>query len=567
MEAALEETYEENHIIQSDLPCEDCGSSDAKATYSDGHTYCFSCETRQGAAQGSGEQPVQATGQAIKIQEGLIEGHVPTEGIPKRLVSSQTCRKFDYRFGTYRGQPVHIANIRDVKGTVVAQSLRTASKGFQWLGEHKKGTLFGQHLWNKGRRLVVTEGALDCMAFSSYQDDKWPVVSVTDGAGNAAKQLQAQLEYLQQFEEVILMFDNDEAGTIGVQKAAEALAPHHKCIKIAHLELKDPCDMLQAGKGKQLMQAMWDAKEYRPDGVLDMAELADVITDPARKKDSLPYPWEGLNKITRGARQGELVTLCAGTGIGKSAVCGEIAYHLYRDHKETVGVMMLEESAALTQDRLLGIHMNKRVTIDREDISDEELLKAHAGLFPKQGEVGAVPRMYLYDHFGSTDVDKLLGKIRYMVVTLGCRWIILDHLSIVVSGLAVADERKSIDIAMTKLRSLCEETGCGMFLVSHLKRPSSDKGFEEGLEINLNHLRGSQAISQLSDMVLGLQRNKKDDSLRNYTEVVVLKNRFTGEDGCTGCWLKFDADTGRLAEVEEPKGDDNFEGEEMINDF
>ena len=27
------------------LPCENCGSSDANSLYTDGHTFCFSCNT------------------------------------------------------------------------------------------------------------------------------------------------------------------------------------------------------------------------------------------------------------------------------------------------------------------------------------------------------------------------------------------------------------------------------------------------------------------------------------------------------------------------------------------
>ena len=67
----------------------------------------------------------------------------------------------------------------------------------------------------------------------------------------------------------------------------------------------------------------------------------------------------------------------------------------------------------------------------------------------------ASDNLYLYDHFGSTDSDNLLNKIRYMNKALGCDYIFLDHLSIVMSGASASlDERRLIDNTITNLRTL-----------------------------------------------------------------------------------------------------------------
>jgi twinkle protein len=152
-----------------------------------------------------------------------------------------------------------------------------------------------------------------------------------------------------------------------------------------------------------------------------------------------------------------------------------------------------------------------------------------------------------YDHWGSIESDNLINRIRYMNKALGCKWVFLDHVSIVVSG-QDGDERKMIDMLMTKLRSLVEETQVGMLLVSHLKRPEG-RGFEEGREISLGHLRGSAGLGQLSDMVIGIERNQQDEDLKNQSTVRILKNRFSGETGLA-CFLEFDIDTGRLQELD-----------------
>jgi twinkle protein len=152
----------------------------------------------------------------------------------------------------------------------------------------------------------------------------------------------------------------------------------------------------------------------------------------------------------------------------------------------------------------------------------------------------------IYDHFGSTDVDNIVNRLRYMSKAAGVQFAFLDHISIMVSGNADNDERRTIDAAMTKLRTLVEETGMGLFLISHLKRPQGDKGHEDGAQIRLGQLRGSHAIVQLSDIAIGLQK-PEDDTGGDTVEAVVLKNRFTGERGSAGL-LQYNRDTGRLTE-------------------
>ena len=152
----------------------------------------------------------------------------------------------------------------------------------------------------------------------------------------------------------------------------------------------------------------------------------------------------------------------------------------------------------------------------------------------------------MYDSFGSVAVDNIINKIRYLAKGLECSWIILDHISILISGLDIVDERKAIDVCMTRLRTLVEETGIGLLLVSHLRRPEGNKGFEDGLQVSLNSLRGSHSIGQLSDMVIGLERDQQGEE-KNKTTVRVVKNRFTGETGAA-CSLKWVNETGRLQE-------------------
>ena len=295
--------------------------------------------------------------------------------------------------------------------------------------------------------------------------------------------------------------------------------------------------MLVAGRTKELIEAIFQAKPYRPDGIKSASDCLDIVLQESQVSDT-KYPYDFLNDITKGLRLSELVTVTAGSGMGKTTFVREIAHKLLADNKR-VGLIMLEESVKRTLLGLIGIQLNKNITIDRTGVDDADISSAFKSMFNDDS-------LQLYDHFGSTDVEIVTNRIRYMVQALEVEWIILDHISILVSGLATHDERKLIDMAMTKLRTIVQELNIGMIVVSHLRRPDGDKGHEDGAQVRLNQLRGSHSVAQLSDICLSLERNKElHESMR---QVRVLKNRFTGEVGLA-CTLQYDREKGRLREV------------------
>jgi twinkle protein len=200
----------------------------------------------------------------------------------------------------------------------------------------------------------------------------------------------------------------------------------------------------------------------------------------------------------------------------------------------------------------MGLYLNKPLHLGNVEVEEKDFKEA----FDNTLNTG---RIYMYDHWGSLEGDNLLNKIRYMVTACGCGFIILDHISIVISGLEEGDERRTIDNLMTKLRGLVEEVNCGLILVSHLKRPQGNKGHEDGAQTSMAQLRGSASIGQLSDIVIGCERDQQGDD-PDRTTVRVLKNRWTGETG-VACELDYDRKTGRLTEV--PKDEMPFDEEEV----
>ncbi|PPR17757.1 MAG: hypothetical protein CFH43_00645, partial [Proteobacteria bacterium] len=218
-------------------------------------------------------------------------------------------------------------------------------------------------------------------------------------------------------------------------------------------------------------------------------------------------------------------------GLGKSSVTRELEHHLITHTKDNVGVISLEEDWRRTVDGILSIEANVRLYIDqeREKLSRAELDKLFDILYDGNNK----NRVWIHAHFGTNSIDEIFSKLRFMIIGCDCKWVVVDHLHMLVSAVHAGDERRAIDDIMTRLRSIVEETGAGLILVSHLRRVDGNKGHEQGIEVSLSHLRGSHSIAQISDCVIALERNPQadDPDEANTTYLRVLKSRYTGDIG------------------------------------
>lgn len=511
-------------------PCPSCGSRDNLARYSDGHGWCFGCGYRE---RGEGDIEVK---KERRVKNLLPAGeHKP---LTKRKISQETCEKFHYTIGELNGQSVQIAHYRDADGNIVAQHVRTKDKSFPWFGDKSNALLFGQHLFRDGgKKVIVTEGEIDCLTVSQAFGNRYPVVSLISGAQGARNDIKKAYEWLTSYEEVVLCFDMDEPGRKAAAECA-ALLPPGKA-KIVSLPLKDANEMWLADREKELISAVFDAKTYRPDGILNGKDIEDLVFEDD-EEFAFNYPWSKLQGMTLGFRPGEVIVWTAGSGIGKSAMVRELEWHMIQ-HGDTVGIIRLEESVKMAARDLMGLSISKRLRKYWKQTSAEEKKIAYDLTL-------GTGRVFLYDHFGSTDIDNIISRIRYLAVSCGCSMVVLDHISIVISGEEDGDERRMLDNLMTKLKTVAMETRVVLHIVSHLKRPSGDKGHEEGAQTSLAQLRGSHAIAQLADLVVGVERNQQDERFKNVNTLRILKNRYTGETGIAG-WLIYDPESGRLTEA------------------
>lgn len=470
--------------------------------------------------------------QALPLLDGKLSAIEP------RKLSLEACRKFGYKVGTTeKGHPVHIAEYRNAAGQVVAQKLRDQEKNMPWRGDQKAAVLFGQHLWSMGgKRLVITEGEIDCISVAQILGLKWPVVSLMNGAHNAVKDIKAQISFIESFEEVILMFDMDEQGRTASAEVSAILTPG-KC-KVASLPFKDPNECLQRGQSEAVTTAFWNAQIMRPDGVVSLKEIFEEAIKPVEW--GLPWCFPTLTTWTYGRRFGEIIGFGAGTGVGKTDVfTQQIAFDV-TELKEKVGIIFLEQHRSETANRLAGKIKGKGYHIPDGGWKDIDRVAAIR-------ELADTDRVHLYNHFGNTDWNRIAQIIRHLAMNEGVKLFYLDHLT------ALADpsaERESLEIIMEEMATLAQSLGVIIHYISHLSTP--EKGsHEEGAQVSLKHFKGARAIGFWTHFAFGLERNKvhEDPAERCILTIRCVKDRLTGRADGQTMRLRYDQATCRLNEM------------------
>lgn len=464
-------------------------------------------------------------------------------GIPKAAVEKfkidlvQNDAKVEARYPYYKD------------GKHVANKVRLKEKNFYWEGNSNEVELYGQGLFPPGcaKQVTVVEGEYDAAAAYVLMGSRYPVVSVSS-AGTAVRDVRNNFEYLDSFETVVLALDGDEAGQKTAKKIAEMGFKPGKVRILTFREGKDPNDYLKGGKTKEFHKEWWDAPTYMPDGIKLGSDMWDEIVNRP-KHFQVDYPFAGLNRLTYGLRLSEMVVVTAETGIGKTSILKEIEYALLSNKELAergygVGFLHLEEPNYDTALGLMSIYANKPYHLPDTERTVDELRTAYDAVINSS-------RVVIWDHFGSNSVDAVLDKIRHMHA-LGCKYIVLDHLSIVVSDQS-GDERKQLDEIATKAKTLCMELNLALICVIHQNRQGQ--------------IRGTAGVEQLANIVIKLYRNNTDlnEWRRNVTKVMVEKNRFCGRTG-PACYLFYNGISGRLEELSQEEVEQYEAGESIRDD-
>ena len=519
-------------------------TGDNLAVYEDG-SYCYSCgySTREDVSVEHVVMAKKDTKPLIPIGE--------YKAIKNRGISLDTAKKYKTTV-TKQNDDTVICHSVYKSGAIVAQKLKFSKDEnnpkkpkYTWLGDKSQvPALWGMDLYEPNNKLSVTicEGELDMLCRSSMQKDQWPVLSLVDGAGpQSLKSLAAAKEYLLGFKKIVLMFDGDETGRKCAEEAAALLGP--TCVIGNMPDGEDICSMYQKGRANEIQKIEITATRIRPKDIVTIDDYTDEeLNETEIAGVALPFPQ--LNKMLLGLKPESLYMLCAGTGLGKSTFAKELAIDLMFNKDIKVGCVFLEQGDKSAMKDFIAMSNNvhcETYAMNPASITDEQRAAARSVLAEKA---------VFYKHFGSLDSKTLISKIEYMMQGCGCDFVILDHISMAISGnVTTHGEWKDIDILMTSLRTLVHKTGKSVIAISHLSQPGGgEKDYNHGGAVTIKSLRGSSTIGQISDYVIALERNQFDENNTDLVRLKVLKSR-RARTGYADT-LQYSYETGRLTAYE-----------------
>lgn len=505
---------------------------------------------------------------AIK-DRGIDEATAELYGIRSKLSSEDGVTPVAHYF------PYYDLTGKKVVGYKKRDLLKSKKESFSAIGDVTiKQPLFGSHtLLGKDKfRLYICEGEFDaaCLHRALKKDQQLQgkddyavhVVSIGMGTVNAVEHIMNNIEELEQYKEVVLVFDNDKAtpeekakGIVLGQDAVEdvALALTDISIKYVKLPLKDPCEMIQAKRGRELVNSCkWGAFEYKPETLANFdgteEELDDLMVGLSKglKLKALPE----LSACLHGIRMHEMTVVLAPSGVGKSTLTKSVSFDLVRDHGLKVANFFLEEPLRLAKQSYVALYNNVRPVqffqnpniLTREQVEEARNWMQDTMIF------------YDCDKASILKPDSVVRMVKHCAV-MGYQFIAFDHLSFVISGDDGGNERKVVDKLLTDLSLVARAYPIHIWLVAHIKRndkyqkPKNDDGdyqYPHWMPVRKEDGRSSGAIEQLAHNIICMEPEILDeDGMKGNIRLVVRKNRQYGEERVCDV-LSYDTTTGRL---------------------
>lgn len=326
-------------------PCPVCRSKgldrsgDNLAIYADGGKYCWGPCNR--AIELSDEYKAKINSDKFELKEyiypvtnftkedweekKLILGKNATDPKGFRGLKKNTCDTYRvfHEYSTTTGEVIKQYYPISKDNQFSGIKWRAVPKAFGVDGTNNgECNLFGQALFEKStsKWIVVASGELDALsAFQMLESQRKgdfasvPVVSGTIGEAGSANQYRNNYEFLNRFEKIILIPDQDEAGEKAIERVAQSL-PKDK-LYVVDLPAKDCNEMLIQGREKEFYSAvLFKHRHYSPAGIHGSDVIFDKILEKALTP-KLPFPpfLERINDVTGGGMiEGSIINVLAG---------------------------------------------------------------------------------------------------------------------------------------------------------------------------------------------------------------------------------------------------------------
>ena len=387
-------------------------------------------------------------------------------------------------------------------------------------------TLFNMDKIDVTKPLIITEGEFDTLA--CIEAGVKNAGSIPSGVNSSNQWITINWDFLEQFEEIVIWFDNDEAGIKGAREVFNRL--NNKSVKIVICDLANDINEVLYKYGKEEILKQIE-KAYTPlvSGIATLDMIEDYNIYEAEK---LQLGIQGIDDEILGIVFGILNVLSGRNGAGKSTFLNQIYI-----------------GEAIRQDKKVYLFSgelvagNKKEWVLRTLANEEDLVEFTAKnnrkykMLSTEGKKELTEKMkdrfYLYDS-DDYKIDNILQKMEILAKRQGVKVFILDNLMIL--EMSTTDEYKAQSEAVKKLKAFAKKYNAIVHLVAHPRKSLNE-------EITKDDVAGTSNITNLADYVTILERNFKED--REYdAKLSIVKNRHTGVNASVA--LKFDVDRKRF---------------------
>lgn len=485
-------------------PCPCGSSSDGYAIRKDGSGFCFSCDKNYGGQVSDENQDV----------EYDIVGH--------RSIARKTFEFFNVQTKFINGEPDSVrfpygpdaSKVRNLK----------VKRDMKCLGPFSEAPMFGQELFPPGSKESITlfEGEFDAMAGYEMLKGRSACVSIKSGSNSALKDCRKFWDYINSFNKIYLCFDNDVHG----DEAAKSLQGLFDFQKVYHVKMKfkDANEYLEKNDSGGFWETWHGAKRFTPDNIISSFKEIEKALDETREDQLGGYPFSGLNEKLYGLHAGEVVVIKAPEGVGKTEFFRAVEHHLLRTTELPIGIIHLEEDNGTTIKALAGYELGTPAVLPDCGLSKEDILDGY-----RRAVRDDEGRIHIHSSFDTENEEAFLGNIRFLVSAASCRFIFLDHISWLATGMEDEDERRKLDRISQKLKLLAKELRFCLIMISHV----NDEG----------KTRGSRNITKVANTVISLDRDILGDS--PFVNFLIEKARLGGRTGRAGSGY-FDRESGKL---------------------
>ncbi|MDE5629470.1 MAG: replicative DNA helicase [Muribaculaceae bacterium] len=295
-------------------------------------------------------------------------------------------------------------------------------------------------------------------------------------------------------------------------------------------ESNDVDDLLQEAEQKlfEISQRNVKREVVQINSLLTGAvEQMQIASQRASGLSGLPTGFHGLDKVTSGWQNSDLIIIAARPAMGKTAFVLSMALNIAMDNNP-IAVFSLEMSNMQLVNRLIANACEiPGEKVRSGKLSDLEMTQ----LLSRLQKLQSVP-LFVDDTSGISMME-LRTKARRLVREHGVRMIIIDYLQLMTAGIKLGSREQEVSTISRSLKQLAKELNIPIIALSQLNRKVEDRGNKDKRP-QLSDLRESGAIEQDADIVCFIHRpeyylkqavDEEGNNIKGKAEFIIAKHR------------------------------------------